>query len=304
MMDGNEHQPPPDDAARAARPPILTICIPNYNGDRTGVLEICLRALRPTLEGLDARVIVGDDASTDGSAAILTRWARKWPALSWFRRDRNGGFVKNANDCLIRALRTKAPYVGLLNSDALAMGRPWEKLILTLEQAPDAGAVNPMGNEVEQFVQRAQGDTRIAGLLTTGIEHREAFMERFVEAAHGETFFEMPEICFFACLFKREALDKVGLLDESFGIGLFDDTDWSLRAQADGFKLYLSTTAYIHHEEHRTFSVFYPDWNPRFTVPNRKWLILKHGEEAVNRWYAARGWRSPHLGGAPPEAPA
>ena len=57
----------------------------------------------------------------------------------------------------------------------------------------------------------------------------------------------------FCLLIGREVIDAIGLLDEQFGIGWFDDDDYCLRAIAAGFRAVIAGDAFVHHYGGRTF---------------------------------------------------
>lgn len=46
----------------------------------------------------------------------------------------------------------------------------------------------------------------------------------------------------------------MGLLDERFGLGNFEDDDYCRRAAAAGFGLVITRDAYVHHFGHRSFA--------------------------------------------------
>lgn len=58
----------------------------------------------------------------------------------------------------------------------------------------------------------------------------------------------------FCLLISREAIDRVGLLDERFGLGNFEDDDYCRRAEAAGFRLVIARDAFVHHFGHRSFA--------------------------------------------------
>ena len=53
----------------------------------------------------------------------------------------------------------------------------------------------------------------------------------------------------FCYLVKKSVIDKVGLLDERFTPGNFEDNDLSLRILLEGYKLLLCKNVFIHHLE-------------------------------------------------------
>lgn len=74
--------------------PLLSICIPTYN--RAKELEQCLEAVLPqtSMNGL-IEVCVSDNASDDGTAALLARYVMKHPQLRAIRQPENIGGERN-----------------------------------------------------------------------------------------------------------------------------------------------------------------------------------------------------------------
>jgi Flp pilus assembly protein TadD len=54
-------------------------------------------------------------------------------------------------------------------------------------------------------------------------------------------------------MIRREVIDKVGLLDEQFGLGCFEDDDYCLRARRAGFRAVIARDVFVHHYGGRTF---------------------------------------------------
>ena len=51
----------------------------------------------------------------------------------------------------------------------------------------------------------------------------------------------------FAIMFKREVLESVGLFDERFELGNFEDYDYAVRARKEGWLSFIDTKAFIYH---------------------------------------------------------
>jgi GT2 family glycosyltransferase len=56
-----------------------------------------------------------------------------------------------------------------------------------------------------------------------------------------------PRLVFFCVAIKREVIDKIGLLDEQFTPGNFEDDDFCLRAEVAGFKLVIAYDTFVYH---------------------------------------------------------
>jgi GT2 family glycosyltransferase len=88
-----------------------SVCIANYNGEN--VLETCLDSVfrQDFLHPIE--IIVHDDASNDGSAAIVTD---KYPNVRLIRSEANVGFCVSNNRMVAAA---KGKFILLLNNDAI-----------------------------------------------------------------------------------------------------------------------------------------------------------------------------------------
>jgi len=79
----------------------------------------------------------------------------------------------------------------------------------------------------------------------------------------------------FCMLIKRAVVDKVGGLDVRYGLGNFEDDDFSLRAALAGFESWMAEDCFIHHFGNRTFIGAKIDYSESLT---KNWAIFK------NKW--------------------
>ena len=71
---------------------------------------------------------------------------------------------------------------------------------------------------------------------------------------HLGRWFTVPKLSGFCLLMKRAVYDKIGGLDERFGIGFFDDDDLAERARRAGFELAVAHDLFVHHFGSRSFT--------------------------------------------------
>jgi len=90
--------------------PLVSVCVANYNG--ADVIETCLASLYAQEPSVSIEVLVHDDASTDGSAAIISS---HYPQVLLITSGENVGFCV-ANNRMVK--RASGTYILLLNNDA------------------------------------------------------------------------------------------------------------------------------------------------------------------------------------------
>jgi glycosyltransferase involved in cell wall biosynthesis len=112
--------------------PKVSIGLPVYNGERylrAAIDSILAQTCR------DFELIICDNASTDGTAAICARYAAQEPRIRYHRQPRNIGATANFNRTFELA---RGIYFKWAAHDDLVEPTYLEKCVAALEQAPDA----------------------------------------------------------------------------------------------------------------------------------------------------------------------
>ncbi len=156
-------------------------------------------------------IVVVDDASTDGSAALLDRLARAIPRLRVQRS--NGGGVSVARNLAIR--ETRAPLVAFLDGDDYWVDDKLERQLAVLEADERIGLV------YSDFVDFSEPDASDAQLVTVRRYHvdtPETLADYYVN--DGPI---MPS----TVVIRRAVFDDVGVFDASMRVA--EDTEFCLR---------------------------------------------------------------------------
>jgi GT2 family glycosyltransferase len=142
----------------------------------------------------------------------------------------NEGFAKGMNKGM---KASDAPYVCLLNNDILVSDGWLEEMMKVAAENPGVGVVNPSSNNFG--LRFGKGRT----------------LEEFARSLRDQSgrWVEMGGCIGFCMLIKREVIEKVGDLDESYGYAYFEDTDFSRRAQEAGYKCAMAKGSYVYHAE-------------------------------------------------------
>ena len=227
--------------SKSSVPHLTSIIIPAFN--QLCFSRLCLIALAghtvPQFE-----LIVVDNGSTDGTASYLlgVQDHVRFP-LKIVSNPKNLGFPAACNQGLREAI---GDYLVLLNNDTVVTEGWLEQLIALADSSPTIGMTGPMSN----YVSPPQ---LIEPISYGNLEEMHMFASTWRTTHRGE-WFKTPKLSGFCVLIKRQAIDAIGLLDEHFGLGLFDDDDLAIRAARAGFSLAVARDAFVHHFGSRTFA--------------------------------------------------
>ncbi len=230
----------------------LSVIIVNYNVKY--FLEQALHAVRKACHNLDTEVIVVDNNSVDGSAAMVRQ---KFPEVTLIANTENLGFSKANNQAI---QRSAGEYILLLNPDTVVEEDTFEKTVRFMDDHPDAGALgvkmlDGKGNFLPES-KRAFPSPDVAFYKIFGLSALFPKSKTFGKYHLGH----LPEdqvhpvdvLAGAFMLIRKSVLDKIGLLDESFFM-YGEDIDLSYRIiQAGYVNYYFPETRIIHYKGEST----------------------------------------------------
>jgi GT2 family glycosyltransferase len=210
--------------------------------------------VRKASKGLKVETIVIDNASRDGSVDMLKR---KYSDLTCIFNEDNVGFSKANNQGI---LRSKGKYVLLLNPDTVVPEDAFQKTIAYMDKNEKVGGlgvrmIDGRGNFLPES-KRGLPRPMVAFYKIFGLSRIFPKSKRFGQYHLGHlSEFENNEVDILSGAFmfmRKEALDKVGMLDESFFM-YGEDIDLSYRIQKGGYtNVYFADTTIIHYKGEST----------------------------------------------------
>ncbi len=210
----------------------VSVVVPNWNGAKH--LGACLDSLRA--QSQTHTVIVVDNASTDGSLALLG----KYPEVEIIPLSKNYGFAGAVNRGIEDALRD-SDYVALFNNDAVA-DKDWLKhLVGFLDKHPKAGIVTSKLLTADGKHIDSTGDF----YTTWGLPYPRGRGEPVSDKYDGDTWVFAASGG--ASLYRSEMLNQIGLFDKSF-FAYFEDVDISFRAQLAGWQVGYQPKSVAYHK--------------------------------------------------------
>lgn len=186
------------------------------------------------------QLIVVDNGSEDGTGDYLERLRQEVPTAKVILNPDNRGFAAANNQGLREA---DGDILLLLNNDTVVPDGWLDPLVRHLRD-PSIGLVGPVTNAV--------GNEAKIEVSYTDIQQMQDFSDCYTKAHKGQSF-DISMLAMFCVAFRRGILEEVGYLDEAFGIGMFEDDDYSRRVQAAGYRTVCAEDAFIHHYGQASF---------------------------------------------------
>ncbi len=230
--------------------PSLAVVILNYN--RADLLADCLASLYAVPTACALEVWVVDNASEDGSAAMVQT---RFPQVRLLCSPINGGFAHGNNLALRQILAEgTVDYVMLLNNDTLVPDGALDGLVAAIEAEPAVAVVGPRlrlpDGSLDLACRRSFPTPTVAFYHMTGLARIFPRSPRF--ARYNMTFLapdqrtEVDAVVGACMLLRRTVIAEVGLLDEAFFM-YGEDLDWCYRIKQYGWRIVYEPAVVVQH---------------------------------------------------------
>ncbi|MCH1473879.1 MAG: glycosyltransferase family 2 protein [Bacteroidia bacterium] len=230
----------------------LSIVIVNYNVKH--FLEQCLKSVYQAIQNIEAEVFVVDNNSIDGSQDMVRS---SFTDVKLIANSKNTGF-STANNQAIK--ESKGEYVLLLNPDTVVPENCFQALLEFAVKTPDLGGCGiPMydgqGNYLPES-KRGLPTPEVAFYKMIGLNKLFPKSKKFGKYHLGylapDQNHEVEILAGAFMLIRKNVLDKIGLLDETFFM-YGEDIDLSYRITKAGWKnYYFAGSRIIHYKGEST----------------------------------------------------
>jgi len=203
---------------------IILRCRNNWHLTKQCICSICKNTDKDLY-----RLIVVNDGSVDETLEKLSEMADKKENLFVITHIESKGAVTATNSGLKYVFKNPTPYILILDNDTeiLEGNTTWlEDMIKYFEEDESMGAVGASSDNVI-------GLQNVRHLTTD----------------------KQPKFLISFCMMMRlSCAKKVGLWDERFNPGNWEDMDFSIRAKRCGYNLNVAKDVFVIHHFHKTFS--------------------------------------------------
>ncbi|MDD4271725.1 MAG: glycosyltransferase family 2 protein [Patescibacteria group bacterium] len=266
---------------------VAVIISPNYKDYAKKYLAECFNSLKKQDYAGEMKIFIADNESTEESYNYLKSIL---PEAEIIRNQNNGGFAKANNDCLKSALKQGYDYLFCLNMDTVLEKDCVGKMAEEIENNKEMDS-RLRGNDKEKNGndKREIGAVQARLMLyndknkINSLGNVTHFLGFGYAGGYGENYTNPPsdnKICYpsgAAVLFKRGALEKVGLFDEKIWM-YNEDQDLGWRLWLYGFKCVLAPEAVVYHKYEFSRSIkkyYFMDRNRIIaTLKNYHWATL------------------------------
>ncbi len=226
--------------------PDLSIIIVNWNVRE--LLRSCLQSIEGGCGALEVEVIVVDNASSDGSVAMLQT---EFPWVHLIACEENVGFPRGNNLGLAQA---NGRFLYLLNPDTEIVGDALTVMVQYMDQHPGVGAI---GSQLLFPDGRIQPSRRRFPSMLTGLFEstwlqplapRRLLRHYYAQDLPDDQIADVDWVMGASLMVRREVYAQVGGMDEAYFM-YSEELDWCRRIKDAGWRVvYLPQAQVIHHE--------------------------------------------------------
>ena len=220
--------------------PTVSLIMVTYNN--LSFTKLCTESIFQKTGYPNVEIIVVDNGSSDGTGEYLLELSKKVQRVKVILNERNEGFAR-ANNKGITA--STGEFIVLLNNDTV-LTRSWVTRLLRHLEDETIGMVGPVTNQC--------GNEARIDVPYTSVDEIEAFSERYLREHIDPERFDVKMLAMYCVAMRRRLIDEIGLLDERFEVGMFEDDDFSHRVQLKGYRVVCARDVFVHHFGLASFS--------------------------------------------------
>ena len=222
--------------------------------------HICIDSIRKYTKENTYELIIVDNNSTDGTK----EWLKDEKDIKVILNEENLGFPKGCN--LGVDASEKENDILFLNNDTIVTPHWLDNLKLCLLSDEKIGATACITNSCSNYQSISIPYNDINDMIPFATANNISDSKKWEEKSR---------LVAFCMLIKREVLNKIGIFDETFTPGNFEDDDLSIRIIESGYKLIQCNDSFIHHFGSSSFNKDSTKFNT---------LLMTNAEKFQQKW--------------------
>lgn len=218
----------------------------------------CIESIRTTCFDDCYEIVVVDNGSSDGS----TEWLQGQKDIILIENKENIGFPAGCNRCIDAAYKDNDIF--LLNNDTIVLPNSLFWLRMGLYSSGRVGATGSVTNYAGNGQMIDARFDSLEEYIRFGVENNIPLLNPY----ELKSFLVM-----FAMLIRRDAMDKIGVLDERFTPGNYEDDDYGLRLMENGYDCVLCHNSFIFHYGSASFG----------KDPDKYKILMENNREKIRK---------------------
>lgn len=221
--------------------PKVTVIILMWNNAELTIK--CLESVQNCSDYPNFNIILIDNASEIEEFKKVENWITKSHSdIRVIRNDLNYGFAKGFNIGIREAY--DSDYFVILNNDTEVTPGWITKSLRYFKTYKNLGILGPSTNNI--------GNEAKINLHSQENDWISEIFNRFI--SRKPKILNVENIAFFCVFVPKSTIDKVGLLDEDFGRGYFEDDDYCKRVILENLNVGIARDVFVLHEHGASFS--------------------------------------------------
>ncbi|GMB00333.1 glycosyltransferase [Pelosinus sp. IPA-1] len=193
--------------------------------------KLCVESIRKYSNPKEYELIIVDNDSNDGTR----KWLTQQSDVRTIFNNQNLGFPKGCNQGIEIA---EGAEILLLNNDTVVTVNWLNNMRYALYSDEQVGAVGPTTNYCSDCQAIIPSYSSLYDMDKFAYSHNKS---------NPELWEDRLKLVGFCLLIKRKVVTDIGLLDEVFSPGNYEDDDYSVRMVKAGYRLILCKDTFIHH---------------------------------------------------------
>lgn len=221
--------------------PLLSLVVLGFRNFEI-TTKACLESLRPWFEDDEIEILVVDNGSADGSAAKTADWCASYPLIQCLLSDSNRGFAGGMNWGVSHA---RGQWILLVNNDTVFPKYTLDALKRVILDAPGSVAMlGPVTNAAGNGQRLWKPEATASDWLEIG---------QWLNTNPSHHLIPTYRCDFFCIAIRHDVWLELKGLDPAFGLGYYEDFDFSLRLRKAGFEQMITEDVFVLHVGSATF---------------------------------------------------
>jgi GT2 family glycosyltransferase len=220
--------------------PRVLLVITAYNGEAF-IARTLDSALHIDQGDAQLDVVVLDDCSPAPGFSHRLAAMCEARGILYYRSPRNLGIPRNVSLGMLTAVEQGYDHVVISNSDVVYPRNLLAQLLRAVAQ-DGVGSVTAWSNNVSMYsVPNADPDRFLAD------QERVDWLSDTLAEHYRDSVMDVPAGISFCMIVPTAVIEDVGVMDPVFGRGYCEETDWSLRSLAAGYRIGLAPGTFVYH---------------------------------------------------------